>query len=219
MAPDRREVQAAVDSLRALLTKAPNGHIGFWVTTMANSMAMRQGQTSTMASRTDGWLLACGELPTDLWTSGCTELLRTKTFMPSPGELMAIVGRKFEERRRMLKRAEWLLGEGDPKKPKPFVQEPLTVRLRTIRDAWRRRGDHARAASTERELAVEEGRDVEAWAQVVERRPTLSETAHEALRAYDPEMAIKVSPTARRCAELAAARRASELEPVDEYAP
>ena len=39
-----------------------------------------------------------------------TELLSTKTFMPTPGELMAIVGRKFGERRRMLERAQLLLG-------------------------------------------------------------------------------------------------------------
>lgn len=171
--PDRREVESAVAALRATLERAPSSHIGYWVTTMANTLAMRQGQTQAMASRTDGWLLACGALPADLWTEGCTELLRTKTFMPSPGELMAIVGRKFEERRRMLKRAEWLLASGDPKKPKPFVPEPEDVRLRALRDSLKRAGHTDRAAKYEHRLAVLEQRSPAAWSDDVVAAPRL----------------------------------------------
>ena len=163
--PDRREVVTAIDALKALLEPAPSGHVGFWVTTMAKSMAMRQGQTADMASRTDGWLLACGELPADLWTEGCKELLRTKTFMPSPGELMGLVERKFGERRRMLKRAEWLIGVApDASKPKPFVPDDRKTSLPLLIKSARATGRHVQAVKYETELAALEGRAVADWA-------------------------------------------------------
>lgn len=166
MMPARRELDAWIATLKATLEPASSNHIGYLVNTMANSMAMRNGVTQQMASRTDGWLLACGALPADLWTAGCTELLSTKTFMPSPGELMAIVGRKFEERRRMLQRATLLLGDKPADdKSKPFVPEPREVRLRTMRDSYRKHGYADRAAKAEIELAGVEGREPEDWAQ------------------------------------------------------
>lgn len=162
--PARGELERWVSTLTAQLEPASSNHIGFLVNTMANSMAMRNGQTQQMAARTDGWLLACGALPADLWTEGCTDLLRSKTFMPSPGELMALVGRKFEERRRMLKRATRLLGD-DPttSKTQPFVPEERVVRLRSMRDSYRKHGYTARAVGVEIELAAVEGREPEDW--------------------------------------------------------
>lgn len=164
LTPKPTELRSWISTLEAQLEPAGGSHIGFLVNTMANSMAMRNGQTQQMASRTDGWLLACGALPADLWTEGCTELLRTKTFMPSPGELMAIVGRKFEERRRMLKRAQHMLGDDrDAAKPKAFEIEPRPVRLRSMRDSYRKHGYADRAAKVEVELAEVEGREPEDW--------------------------------------------------------
>lgn len=162
--PARGELERWVATLTAQLEPASSSHIGFLVNTMANSMAMRNGQTQQMAARTDGWLLACGALPADLWTEGCTDLLRSKTFMPSPGELMALVGRKFEERRRMLKRATALLGDG-PTKAGPFVPEDRVVRLRSMRDSYRKHGYTARAVGVEMQLAAVEGREPEDWAR------------------------------------------------------
>lgn len=164
MMPARSELERWVSTLEAQLEPASSNHIGYLVLTMANSMAMRNGQSQQMASRTDGWLLACGALPADLWTQGCTELLSTKTFMPSPGELMAIVGRKFEERRRMLERAKKLLGDDpDTGKPKAFEPEPRTVRLRNMVASYRKHGFADRAARVELELAGVEGREPEGW--------------------------------------------------------
>lgn len=164
MMPKPTELRAWVSTLEAQLEPASSSHIGFLLNTMANSMAMRNGQTQQMASRTDGWLLACGALPADLWTQGCTELLSTKTFMPTPGELMSIVGRKFGERRRMLERARRMLGDdSDAGRPKAFEPEPRTVRLRSMRDSYRKHGFADRAARVEVELAGVEGREPEDW--------------------------------------------------------
>jgi hypothetical protein len=187
--PARSELQRWVTALEAQLEPASDSHIGFLVKTMANSMAMRSGQTQQLASRTDGWLLACGSLPADLWTQGCTELLSTKTFMPSPGELMAIVGRKFEERRRMLERAKKLLGEDpDAGKPKPFEPEPRTVRLRNMITSYRKHGYTSRAAKFEIELAEVEGRAPEDWTRAAQAEPMVDMRDTTPTRPPSPQM-------------------------------
>lgn len=171
-----------MSTLTAQVEPAPDGHVGFWVKTMANTMAMRNGQTQQMASRTDGWLLACGHLPADLWTEGCTELLKSKTFMPSPGELMALVGNTFELRRRMLNRASHLLelAKG-PEQPKP-ASRAIVPKIDQLRKLLREQiddtsipEDHRQfnAANTERSLALFEKRSMEPWARdVLARMPS-----------------------------------------------
>ncbi len=173
-------------------------------------------QTSTginAALWTDNVIDVCSDYPEDLLQSGCLELLRTKTFRPSPAEIVAVIEPKFAERKRMLDRARSMLAP-ITKAEQPFVQEPREVRLRTMRDSFRKHGQPLKAAQYERELAAVENREPEEWArEPADRQPTLSAPAHEALAAFDPEAAMKVSRTARRCAELAAAHRTGQPAP------
>ncbi len=119
----------------------------------------------------DNVIDVCAHYPEDLMQTATLELLRTKTFRPSPAEIVAVVEPRYAERKRMLERANSMLAP-IVKAEAPFEREPLAVRLRSMRDSYRRHGYDAKAAATERELAQEEGRAVEDWATVEVSRET-----------------------------------------------
>ena len=234
MTPARRELEGWVATLKAQLEPAPSNHIGFLVTTMANSLAMRNGQTQQAASRTDGWLLACGSLPADLWTEGCTELLRTKTWMPSPGELMALVGRKFEERRRMLQRATSMLS-ATADKPKAPIAAPVPQADRLRKLLAEQLNDTTipeehrvfNAAHTERSLALFERRAMAPWAaeffrarMPVEPEPILVRSkAGTAARAVMRETATAMEAAAKWQPGEPVYQRAPEEPPLPDAIP
>ena len=113
------------------------------------------------------WLEACGDVPNDLWSAGILELLKTHKFgMPKPPHFREAVDAELKERQKHLKRAQEMLDKArETPKPAAFVREPQDVRIRGLRDSFRRIGKVAKAASYERQLAEMEGRDVEDWAR------------------------------------------------------
>lgn len=172
--------------------------------------------------RTEGWLDACGHLPDDLWTAGTLELLKTKTYMPSPAEMIEVVGKRFTERERMLLRARSMLPSTAPKAPATaFVAEPLEHRLRhAIWRGWEAKTGpgHFMAAKmwewgcrAERELAGIEQREPAGWAAIEGGKIiTVAEVA--------PKLSPSAVRTRDRLAELALRNRGG-LRPVPNPEP
>jgi hypothetical protein len=192
--PGLRKVVAEIERCTVA---APNAHIGYWVSLMAKTLAMRKGETIDMALKTAGWITACGDLPADLWTEGCTEILKSKTFFPAPAELLAVVGRKWSERKRMLDRARSLLtatGASTQDPAKPFERPAREVILVGVIKSARATGRHADAIRYETELAALQDRPLQDWATapmqgeivtlaVDPMRPTLPPASPEMLAA------------------------------------
>jgi len=107
-----------------------------------------------------------GHYPADIWRDAVDEWLQNPEsgkWLPTIAELTGLMGARLFERKLMIDRIERMLAPPPPKQNEP--REPLDVRLRTIRDAFRgSKLFHARAVKAERELAELEGRAVEPWA-------------------------------------------------------
>jgi hypothetical protein len=104
------------------------------------------------------WMEACGFIPADLWVYGTGELLRTHTYgMPKPSNLMEAVSDVLEERTGLRRRLRALFDRASNASA-PFQPEPLEVRIRTMRDSFRRIGNVVKAQQYENELAALERR-------------------------------------------------------------
>ena len=126
-----------------------------------------------MRADQDGKLMAVAYIdwlapfPADVAKAACEEWARSNVFFPAWAELEAAITRLMAERRAL---RETLSKALEPQSPnavylgKP-MEEPLEVRLRTIRDSWARNGNPHRSAKAERELAALEGREPEEWAR------------------------------------------------------
>jgi hypothetical protein len=111
------------------------------------------------------WLEACGDMNDALWADATTEAIQTMKWMPKPAEFRALVTPQIDKARKRKERLLKMLQPGmATAAANPFVKEPTAVRLRGMRDSFRKVGSEAKAAIYERELAKEEGRDPEAWA-------------------------------------------------------
>lgn len=110
------------------------------------------------------WLEANGDLGDELWSTATLAAIRGSQWMPKPAEFRKLVQARFEERQRRKKRCRAMLDALAGKAPKRFEPEPVPVRVRTLRDAFRRIGKVAKAACYERELAELEQRAPEPWA-------------------------------------------------------
>lgn len=149
--------------------------------------------------RLEVWMEANGDLPADLWTAGTTELLRSYKFgMPKPPHLREVVEARYEERKRDLRRTREML-ERAPEPRTPAEREPWDVRVKGMRDSFRKIGNIHKAAHYERLLAEHETREPEDWARAIE-------PVQEA-KVERPPFKPSDSPSARRCAELAEQRR------------
>lgn len=183
-----------------------------WICDKLSALPTQTNSGLNAAIWADNVIDTCGHYPEDLLQAACLELLRSKTFRPSPAEIVAVIEPRQAERKRMLDRANSLLAPIVTAE-QPFVREPLDVRLRTLRDSYRKIGEVGKAAKYERELAGHEGREPEAGAEV--GIPTSGSTMSEApdRPPYDPAAIAKASPTARRCADLARAQRTGQPAP------
>lgn len=113
------------------------------------------------------WMAAHGKMPLDLWRKATLAVLQ-RDERPTVESFGAAVADLLARRRTDLARVEAMIAKTMAPKPvAQFVPEPPEVRLRTLLDAAERRGDTAAAARYERELAVLEGREPEAWAILV----------------------------------------------------
>lgn len=205
--PDSSRLRAVRQELDTGLKAPTPGHME-WCIRKLLMLPSRSATELDKAFQTENFLDACGHYPDDLWTWATTELLRSKTFRPSPAEMVEITEPKYGERQRMLERVNLML-EGAASKPAEvpkYVPTAARDRLRKIfaeqqtkpyADESHRLHD---MANTERALAYEEKRPMADWAwQFFADRVDPGERAAGAKRVSEA--------TSARLAELAAAHR------------
>lgn len=146
------------------------------------------------------WLEACGDLNDGLWAEATAEAIRTLKWMPKPAEFRGLVDARIEEARKAADRLRRMLDAQASIQAKPFVPEPREVRMRALRDSFKRVGMIGKAARYERDIAREEKREPADWA-----RGDIPEAREE--KAERPPFVPSQSPSAIRCAELAKERR------------
>lgn len=172
-----------------------------WICDKLSALPTQASNGLNAALWADNVIDTCAHYPEDLLQATTLEVLRTKTFRPSPAEIVAIIDPRYCERQRMLERAKALLAPIVAAE-QPFVREPLTVRLRTMRDSFRKIGNMAKAAKHETELAGLEGRSPEDWA-----RATYADMGNP-ISAERPPFKPDTGRSAQRCAEIAREMRA-----------
>jgi hypothetical protein len=174
-----------------------------WICDKLSALPTQASNGLNAALWADNVIDTCAHYPEDLLQAATLEVLRTKTFRPSPAEIVGIIDPRYRERQRMLDRARSLLAPIAAAE-QPFVQDPLDVRLRTMRDSFRRIGNMAKAAKYETDLAAHEGRSPEDWAKAAYAASADMGIPASAER---PPFKPDTSPSAQRCAELARERR------------
>jgi len=97
-------------------------------------------------------------VPADILRSAARQCVERSKFYPKPAELLEFATPAINERHDMRRRAEALLRDLAKPKAKPFVQEPLDVRLRHLRDVYARHRNLDKANRYERDLAKLENR-------------------------------------------------------------
>jgi hypothetical protein len=158
---DNRRVETLVRELDRGLHQARPA-VAEWCVQKMFVLPTQNGTGVSAALMADNFIDVCGHFPEDIWQSTTLELLKTCTWRPSPAQFVAIAEPRHLERKRMLDRVKTLLAP-PPEAPKPFEPEPRAVRLRSMRDSYRKHGYADRAAKFEIELAAVEGREPEDW--------------------------------------------------------
>jgi len=124
------------------------------------------------------WVEACGDLNDALWLDATTEAIQTMKWMPKPAEFRALVAPQIDLARKRRRRLEAMADAARrPAQATAFVREPYEVRIRGMRDSFRKVGDLYKAASYERQLAGIEKRKPEAWAtaEIVQNPPSVAD--------------------------------------------
>jgi hypothetical protein len=152
-----------------------------WICSKLSALPTQTSTGLNAALWADNVIDVCEHYPEDLLQSATLELLKTRTFRPSPAEIVAVIEPRYGERQRMLDRAKSLVAPIE-QAAKPFEPEPLEVRLRAAIDRWERNKDHPMMADRLRKTAIEseirlaeiEKREPRDWAldlAQVERQP------------------------------------------------
>lgn len=165
-APTVAECRAGIEAIEYSLVPATRQQIAECVAKLAIGFNLQQTKDEARM-RVEIWVEANGDLPHDLWVKGTTGLLQSYQFgMPKPPNLREMVDAEFCGRRLQLSHARMML-ESARQQPsdQPFQRESWGVRVRGLRDSFRRIGQIAKAANYERQLAAHEEREVETWAR------------------------------------------------------
>lgn len=186
--PDVARVKVVVAELERGLTPTRPQFLK-WICDKLSVLPSQGASGVNAAIWSDNVCDVCEGYPEDLLQSACLELLKTRTWRPSPAEIVKAIEGKHAERVRMLARAKRLL----PESPKPaavetFQPEPEEDRLRaTIRrfvdgkaGSFLRPMLQRSAIEAEKRLAEIEGRTVADWA-----RQGIDPGAREAAKAPD----------------------------------
>lgn len=150
------------------------------------------------------WTESCGDLGDALWSEATMAAIQSCKFMPKPAEFRALVGGKLAERAKRMRRCKAMLdaaGNSKPVAPSGFEPEPRAVRLRAMRDSYRKHGYADRAARVEVELADVDGREPEDWVHAA---------AEAAVYESDKKLTLPTSPTSpemRAALDVALARQ------------
>lgn len=169
------------------------------------------------------WMESCGDIPTDLWSSATVDLLRSWKRddhygrVPEPSDFRAAVHDRLQRRAIELQRAKAMLAKANEptvRKEDAPIRESNVARLKRVlreqQDADVPEADRLfNMANTERALAFAEKRPMEHWAQQFfdDRVAKEGGRARESIGHQAGIVASRNSPTNRRLAELAAAKR------------
>lgn len=184
-----------------------------WICDKLASLPSQNANGVNAAFWTDNVCDVCDAYPEDLLQSACLELLKTRTFRPSPAEIVKTIEAKHSERLRMLARAKRLLPEtAKPADAAAFTPEPEEDRLRaTIRrfldgkaGSFLRPLLQRSAITAEKRLAEIEGRAVADWT-----REGLRAGPADSPKAPDVDLPAP-SPKTQALLNRAAARRHRE---------
>lgn len=184
-----------------------------WICDKLSALPSQGANATNAAFWTDNVCDVCEAYPEDLLQSACLELLKTRTWRPSPAEIVKTIEPKHAERRRMLARAKRLLPEAPKPKDAPaFTPEPEEVRLRATVARYRDGGAGSflrsilqrSAIAAEKRLAEIEGRQPEDWA-----RAAVAEIGAEGPRVTDLKLP-PVSPANQAALKRALARKHRE---------
>lgn len=202
--PPVADVRKALPILRQELEPAAPKHARWCLRKMAKKFRLVLDEEAMKR-----WLATNGKLPHDLWTKAALAWMQGDV-VPTAEGFQAPIASALERRKTPLARTEAILAKLTAPKPAvAFKPDPVDVRIRTLLKWALHRGDQAKAARYERELAAIEGREPEAWTLEF---PAVSEAVEK--RDMAPERQ-PFSRTAQRCAELAQARRTGQ--PVQEH--
>jgi hypothetical protein len=136
-----------------------------WICDKLSALPTQTSNGLNAALWSDNVIDVCSHYPEDLLQTAALDLLRTKTFRPSPAEIVAVIEPRYLERQRMLERARLLMAP-IAKAAEPFKGEPLDVRLRSMRDSLVRYGHTDVEAAPIRARAGDlEQREPEEWAR------------------------------------------------------
>lgn len=140
------------------------------------------------------WLEACGDLNDSLWADATAQAIQTMKWMPKPAEFRALVAPQLDRARKRKDRLRTMLDLLANPIAAPFVKEPLAVRLRGMRDGYRKIGKEAKAADLERALAKEENRQPEAWAMAaIPLEPQPADLTKPAAKLPEPSPEMKLA--------------------------
>lgn len=184
-----------------------------WICDKLSALPSQGANAVNAALWSDNVCDVCEGYPEDLLQAACLEVLKTRSWRPSPAEMVKLIEPKHSERKRMLARAKRLL----PDTPKPagvatFQPEPEEVRLRaTIRrfldgkaGSFLRPILQRSAIEAEKRLAEIEGRQPGKWIH-----DALSASVSEGPKAPDVDLPA-TSPKTQAALNRAAARRHRE---------
>lgn len=156
--------------------------------------------------RLEVWWEANGDLPADLWRAGTTALLQGfKYGMPKPSDLRERVQAKLDERQRDIAKLEKMIQRAKGE-AKPYEREPANVRIKGLRDTFKRIGQRHKAAMYEMQLAEMESRAPEEWATAPMAAPTAKPVEER------PPFVPPTNPATERMRALGAAFRRQQDE-------
>lgn len=205
--PSVADLRTAMGILEAQCAAATRQHVAWCLSKL--SMALEPSvklSDNDLKFRASIWTESCGDLGDALWSEATMAAIQSCKFMPKPAEFRALVGAKLAERAKRMKRCKAMLdaaGDARAVAPAGFTPEPREVRLRSMRDSYRKHGYADRAAKIEIELASIEGREPEDWvhaAQAEARNPMSDGKA-------DPLPTRPISPEQRAMLDAALARQ------------
>lgn len=143
-----------------------------WICDKLSALPSQGANAVNAALWSDNVCDVCEGYPEDLLQAACLEVLKTRSWRPSPAEIVKLIEPKHSERKRMLARANRLL----PDTPKPagvapFRPEPEQVRLQASIQRFHACGAGSflrpmlqrSAIEAEKRLAEIEGRQPADW--------------------------------------------------------
>jgi hypothetical protein len=114
---------------------------------------------AAVLAQLDAYVPFLRDVPADILAHAGVARARRSKFFPKPAEILEFAQIHITERHDMRRRARMMLDQLAKPKARPFVQEPLDVRLRHLRDVNARLGNLHKANRYEGELAKLENRE------------------------------------------------------------